>query len=151
TTVRSWGRSPGAGDRPLAGNGPVEPFAGREERTIGGRGWRYERLILTGEFLLLNSLSSVALSASARIFPTLPIQDRRMAAAIETTPAAAGGDYKSRPGALVWFFKKSRNNWKEKYRALKASVKGLKNQLAAVTRSRAEWRAEAEAAGRRAA
>jgi uncharacterized protein YlxW (UPF0749 family) len=74
-----------------------------------------------------------------------------MDAAIEAIPAAAREDYKSRPGALVWFFKKSRNNWKEKYRALKASVKGLKNQLAAVTRSRAAWRAEAEAAGRRAA
>ena len=74
-----------------------------------------------------------------------------MDAAIETTPAASREDYKSRPGALVWFFKKSRNNWKEKYRALKASVKGLKNQLAAVTRSRAEWRGKAEAAGRRAA
>jgi chromosome segregation ATPase len=74
-----------------------------------------------------------------------------MDAAIEITPAAAREDYKSRPGALVWFFKKSRNNWKEKYRAVKAAVKGLKNQLAAVTRSRAEWRAKAEAAGRRAA
>jgi hypothetical protein len=96
-------------------------------------------------------LSSVALSASARIFPTIPIQDRRMDAATETLPAAAREDYESRPGALVWFFQKSRNNWKAKYRALKASVKGLKNQLAAVTRSRADWRDKAEAAGRRAA
>ena len=98
-----------------------------------------------------DSLASVALSAWARIFPTILIQDRRMDAATEAPPAAAREDYKSRPGALIWFFKKSRNNWKEKYRALKASVKGLKNQLAAVTRSRAEWRAKAEAAGRRAA
>jgi len=74
-----------------------------------------------------------------------------MDAATQTIPAAAREDYKSRPGALIWFFRKSRNNWKEKYRALKASVKGLTNQLAAVTRSRAEWRAKAEAAGCRAA
>jgi hypothetical protein len=74
-----------------------------------------------------------------------------MDATTETLPAAPREAYKSRPGALIWFFKKSRNNWKEKYRALKASAKALKNQLAAVTRSRADWRAKAEAAGRRAA
>jgi chromosome segregation ATPase len=74
-----------------------------------------------------------------------------MDAATEAIPAATREGYKSRPGALIWFFKKSRDNWKDKYRSLKASVKGLKNQLAAVTRSRAEWRAEAEGAGRRAA
>jgi hypothetical protein len=72
-----------------------------------------------------------------------------MDAATSTPPAPAAESYKSRPGALVWFFKKSRNNWKEKYRALKATAKGLKNQLAAVTKSRARWRSEAEqAAGR---
>jgi len=74
-----------------------------------------------------------------------------MDAATDIIPAVTRDDYKSRPGALIWFFKKSRNNWKAKYRALKASVKGLGNQLAAVTRSRAEWRARAEAAGRLAA
>jgi hypothetical protein len=73
-----------------------------------------------------------------------------MDAATEAIPAASRDDYKSRPGALIWSFKKSRNNWKAKYRTLKASVKGLKNQLVAVTRSRAEWRAKAEAADRRA-
>jgi hypothetical protein len=95
--------------------------------------------------------SFVALSVPERIFPTIPIQDRRMDAAPEAIPAAAREDYKSRPGALIWFFKKSRDNRKDKYRSLKVSVQGLKNQLAAVTRSRAEWRAEAEGAGRRAA
>jgi hypothetical protein len=79
------------------------------------------------------------------------MQDRRMDAATDSLPAATRDDYKSRPGALIWFFKKSRNNWKAKYQALKASVKALKNQLAAVTRSRAEWRAKAEAADLRAA
>lgn len=74
-----------------------------------------------------------------------------MDATTETILPAAPEGYKSRPGALVWFFRKSRDNWKSKYQALKISVKGLKNQLAAVTRSRAEWRAKAEAAGHRAA
>ena len=74
-----------------------------------------------------------------------------MDAATETISATTREAYKSRPGALIWSFKRSRNNWKAKYRALKASVKGLKNHLAAVTRSRAEWRARAEAAGRLAA
>jgi hypothetical protein len=75
-----------------------------------------------------------------------------MDAATPTLPApAAESAYKSRPGALIWFFKKSRNNWKEKYRALKATVKGLKNQLAAVTASRARWRTQAEQAARRVA
>jgi hypothetical protein len=74
-----------------------------------------------------------------------------MDAATETRPAEAREVYRSRPGALVWFFKKSRNKWKDKYRALKSSVKGLKNQLAAVTKSRQQWRAQAEAADRRAA
>lgn len=74
-----------------------------------------------------------------------------MDAAAEMIPAAVRTDYKSRPGALVWFFKKSRDNWKAKSQALQSSVKRLKNQLAAVTRSRARWRAEAEDAARRAA
>ena len=73
---------------------------------------------------------------SGQGFPTIPIQDRRMDADTETIPAATREDYKSRPGALIWFFKKSRNNWKAKSQALKVSVKRLKNQLAAVTRSR---------------
>ena len=30
-------------------------------------------------------------------------------------------DYKSRPGALAWFFRKSRDGWKRKYRDLQAT------------------------------
>jgi chromosome segregation ATPase len=74
-----------------------------------------------------------------------------MDADTETIPAATREDYKSRPGALIWSFKKSRNNWKAKSQALKVSVKRLKNRLAAVTRSRARWRDKAADADRRAA
>ena len=55
-------------------------------------------------------------------------------------------DYKSRPGALIWFFRKSRDLWKSKYQALKASVKQLKNKVADLTKSREQWRLKAEQA-----
>lgn len=55
-------------------------------------------------------------------------------------------DYKSRPGALIWFFCKSRDLWKSKYQALKASVKQLKNHVADLTKSREQWRLKAELA-----
>jgi hypothetical protein len=55
--------------------------------------------------------------------------------------------YKSRPGALIWSFRKSRDRWKRKHQALKAEVKGFKNQIAAVTKSRQHWRIKAEQAG----
>lgn len=58
-----------------------------------------------------------------------------------TTPSAT---YSSRPGALVWSFRKSRDGWKRKYQELKAQVKAYKNQIAAVTKSRQQWRAQAE-------
>jgi peptidoglycan hydrolase CwlO-like protein len=70
-----------------------------------------------------------------------------MDATAETTATATREDYQSRPGALIWFFKKSRNRWKSKYQGLKAKVKGFKNQIAAVTKSRQQWRAKAERAG----
>ena len=57
--------------------------------------------------------------------------------------------YKSRPGALAWFFRKSRDGWKRKYRDLKVTVKGLKNHIADLTKSRQQWRAKAEQAGQR--
>ena len=58
-------------------------------------------------------------------------------------------DYRSRPGALAWFFRKSRDGWKRKYRDLKVTVKGLKNRIADLTKSREQWRAKAERAGER--
>ena len=71
-----------------------------------------------------------------------------MDATAEINATATREDYKSRPGALIWFFRKSRNRWKSKYQDLKAKVKGFKNQIAAVTKSRELWRAKAERAGR---
>lgn len=65
-----------------------------------------------------------------------------MIADLETTPTSK--QYSSRPGALIWFFRKSRDGWKSKYQTLKAEVKGYKNSVAAVTKSRDEWRLHAE-------
>jgi hypothetical protein len=78
-----------------------------------------------------------------------PIQDRRMDAAVETLPTPTPQDYKSRPGALIWFFRKSRDGWKRKYQHLKASEKGYKNRIADLTKSREQWRSRAEQAGER--
>jgi hypothetical protein len=61
-----------------------------------------------------------------------------------TTPAPK--DYKSRPGALAWFFRKSRDGWKRKYQDLKATVKGYRNRIADLTKSREQWRHKAEQA-----
>jgi|APDOM4702015191_1054821.scaffolds.fasta_scaffold26494_2 hypothetical protein len=38
--------------------------------------------------------------------------------------------FKSRKGALIWFFKKSRDNWKAKYTELKASEVKLRKKVA---------------------
>lgn len=70
-----------------------------------------------------------------------------MIADLETTPTSK--EYSSRPGALIWFFRKSRDGWKSKYQVLKAEVKGYKNSVAAVTKSRDEWRLKAERFGER--
>ncbi len=56
-------------------------------------------------------------------------------------------EYRSRPGALIWFFRKSRDNWKRKYMAAKATIKGHQNRAADVTKSRDQWRSKAEQAG----
>ncbi len=62
----------------------------------------------------------------------------------DQAPNANG--YKSRPGALIWFFRKSRDQWKSKHQQLKATVKGYKNRLADLTLSRDSWRLKAEQA-----
>ena len=72
-----------------------------------------------------------------------------MDATAETIPPSTHPDYKSRPGALIWFFRKSRDGWKRKYRDLKAAEKGHKNRIADLTRSREHWRTEAQRAGER--
>jgi septal ring factor EnvC (AmiA/AmiB activator) len=72
-----------------------------------------------------------------------------MDATAETIPPSTHQDYKSRPGALIWFFRKSRDGWKRKYRDLKATEKGYKNRIVDLTKSRQRWRTEAEQAGER--
>ena len=47
---------------------------------------------------------------------------------VETTPTQTPEKYTSRPGALIWSFRKSRDRWKSKYQDLKVTVKRLKNQ-----------------------
>jgi septal ring factor EnvC (AmiA/AmiB activator) len=69
-----------------------------------------------------------------------------MDATAELTGKPASNDYTSRPGALIWFFHKSRDRWKKKHQDLRATVKGFKNQIAAVTKSREQWRLKAEQA-----
>jgi hypothetical protein len=49
-----------------------------------------------------------------REFPILPTQEQRMDATTETIVPPTPQDYKSRPGALIWFFRKSRDGWKRK-------------------------------------
>lgn len=67
------------------------------------------------------------------------------------TQAPAREGYSSRPGALIWFFRKSRDQWEAKCRAAKDELKRQKNRAADLSRSRDHWRAEAERDGRRAA
>jgi hypothetical protein len=72
-----------------------------------------------------------------------------MDATAETIPPSTHPGYKSRPGALIWSFRKSRDGWRRKYLDLKATEKGYKNRIADLTKSRERWRAEAEETGRR--
>ena len=55
---------------------------------------------------------------------------------MEAPSAQTRKDDTSRPGALSRFFRMSRDGWKSKYKDLKATVKGYKNRLAHLTRSR---------------
>jgi hypothetical protein len=76
-------------------------------------------------------------------------QEYGMDATAELIETPASAEYTSRPGALIWFFRKSRNRWKRKHQDLKATVKGFKNQIAAVTKSREQWRLKVERASER--
>ena len=70
-----------------------------------------------------------------------------MEATVEAPSAQTRKDYTSRPGALSRFFRMSRDGWKSKYKDLKATVKGDKNRIADLTKSREQWRIRAERAG----
>lgn len=62
------------------------------------------------------------------------------------TAVGSNAEFKSRPGALVWFFRKSRDLWKRKVQTLRVALKYERNQVAAVTKSREQWRSKAQQA-----
>jgi chromosome segregation ATPase len=64
----------------------------------------------------------------------------------QTTSSSETPQFKSRPGALAWAFRKSRDRWKAKCMKLKAELKRHTNRVADVTKSREHWRSQAEAA-----
>jgi uncharacterized coiled-coil DUF342 family protein len=70
-----------------------------------------------------------------------------MDATAEMTRAATRKDYKSPSSALRWFFERSRDRWKNKYKKLNTTVKGYKNRIADLSKSRDQWRLKAEQAG----
>jgi uncharacterized protein YlxW (UPF0749 family) len=65
---------------------------------------------------------------------------------LESIPRETSTLYTSRPGALIWSFRKSRDRWKSKHQTLKASVKQYKNRVSDLTKSREQWRLKAEQA-----
>jgi septal ring factor EnvC (AmiA/AmiB activator) len=72
-----------------------------------------------------------------------------MDATLSNSPATSAVDapeFKSRPGALAWAFRKSRDRWKAKYMELKTELKRHTNRVADLSKSRAHWRVQAEAA-----
>jgi len=72
-----------------------------------------------------------------------------MDATAETIAHPTPEGYKSRPGALIWFFRKSRDGWRRKYQDLKAAEKAHKNRIADLTKSRERGRTEAQQVGER--
>jgi hypothetical protein len=55
-------------------------------------------------------------------------------------------DYKSPPHALIWFFRKSRDLWKNKTKELRGVLKQFENRVADLTKSREQWKLKAEQA-----
>jgi hypothetical protein len=92
-------------------------------------------------------LSVLLRCGDGAVIRTFRPRETGMEATMETSPARTHKDCKSRPGALVWFFRKSRDGWKHKYQELKSTVKGYKNRIADLTKSRELWRLKAEQAG----
>jgi len=52
--------------------------------------------------------------------------------------------FRSRLGALVYWFKKSRDGWKRKYMEVKVEMHRMKVRVADVLKSRDRWRERAE-------
>ena len=53
-------------------------------------------------------------------------------------------EFKSPKHVQILFLKKSRRKWKKKYMELKVDEKRLQNRVRDVTKSREQWRCEAE-------
>jgi len=70
-----------------------------------------------------------------------------MEATAEKTQSQARKEYKSPASALKWCFERSRDGWKNKYKELKATIKGYKNRIADLVKSREHWKLKAEQAG----
>ncbi len=63
----------------------------------------------------------------------------------QTVPADASSKFKSPLRMLVRFFRRSRDNWKQKYMGVKTEIKRFRNHAADARRSRDQWKAKAEA------
>lgn len=74
------------------------------------------------------------------------MSDRTDAVLVDRSDSNAGGSgrFRSRLGALVYWFKKSRDAWKQKYMDLKAEVHRMKVRIRDVAKSRDRWREQAE-------
>jgi chromosome segregation ATPase len=57
--------------------------------------------------------------------------------------------YRTPRWVQAWFLGRSRDRWKQKYKTLKAEAKRLQNRVSDVSKSRANWRAQAEQAAQR--
>jgi len=88
-------------------------------------------------------LSVLLRSGDGTVFRTIRQGETGMEATMDTSPAQTRKDYASRPGALSRFFRMSRDGWKSKYKDLKAAVKGNKNRIADLTKSREQSRTRA--------
>jgi hypothetical protein len=69
-----------------------------------------------------------------------------MDATIGTSPQDKPPAYTTSKQVQAWFLGRSRDRWKKKYRQLKVESKRLRQRVADVDTSRANWRGEAETA-----
>ena len=58
--------------------------------------------------------------------------------------ASESWPYRSPVLKLVWFFRRSRDQWKDKCKAAKRENKSLKTRLAKMRESRDRWKAKAQ-------
>jgi len=71
-----------------------------------------------------------------------------MDATTHTCPQEKQSAYTTSKQVQAWFLGRSRTRWKEKYAKLKVESKRLRQRVADVCESRANWRSDAEAARR---